>query len=82
MNQAEKIISRIVQGYINSSELLSKHPLLAWRLLTNSARERKLLLEIISGGNVGIHTVDDGWRDLRTHITGRINHHFIKFNQR
>jgi hypothetical protein len=81
MNQTEKILSRIAQGFINSSELFSKHPLLAWRLVINSAQERKLFLEIISGGNVCVHTTDDGWRDLRNCIARKINHHFTKFNQ-
>lgn len=78
MNQTEKILSRIAQGFINSTELFSKHPLLAWHLLTGNAQERELFLEIISGSNIGIHISNDGWGDLRNHIADKIIHRFAK----
>lgn len=78
MNRTEQIISRVAQGCINSKELFSEHPLLAWHLIKDDARGRKMFLEIVSGGNVGICTTDDGWKDLRDHIKDKICHRFTK----
>lgn len=78
MNRKEQIISRIAKGFINSKELFSEHPLLAWRLISDDAKGRKMFLEMVSGANIGIHTTDDGWKNLEDHIKDKICHHFTK----
>lgn len=78
MNRTEKLISRVAQGCINSKELFSKHPLLVWRLISDQTKGRKLFLEIVSGGNVAVHTTDDNWKNLVNHIKDKICRRFTK----
>lgn len=78
MTKTEEILSRIFQGFSNSKELFLKHPLLAWQLLSHNTETRRHLFFIVSGGNVGIHTTEDGWKDLGSHIRNKIWHHSTK----
>lgn len=78
MNRTERILSRIAQGFLNSKELFSKHPLLAWRLISHDAKGRRFFREIVSGGNIGLSTTNDGWKDLGKHLKDKIWHHFMK----
>ncbi len=78
MNRTEEVISRIAQGFINSRQLFSEHPLLAWHLISHDAEGRKAVLDIVSGGNVCIHTTNDGWKNLGNHLKDKICHRFTK----
>jgi hypothetical protein len=78
MNRTEETISRVVQGFINLKVLFSEHPLLAWHLINSNAEGRKVFLDIVSDGQVGIHTTEDGWKDLGNHIKDKICHRFTK----
>ncbi len=59
-----KIPQRLVWSILNSIELFSQHPLLAWNLIRR--REgHKFFWEIIGGANdVAFHTTNDGWKEV------------------